>query len=96
MMKKRGLSEAHCNRSWKLERNYEGEKFDNSRYFEGKKIMAAGEKYASELGQYPVIKLSLKSAKQPDYAAPFLDKGYTKIIKYGICFCEKSCMVEIR
>lgn len=49
------------------ERNYEGEKIDNSRYFEGKNIMDAGEKFTSELGQYPVIKLSLKSAKQPDY-----------------------------
>ena len=49
------------------ERTYEGEKIDNSRYFEGKKIMAAGEMYTDEQGQYPVIKLSLKSAKQPNY-----------------------------
>lgn len=49
------------------ERTYEGEKIDNSRYFEGKKIMAAGEMYTDEQGQYPVIKLSLKSAKQPSY-----------------------------
>ena len=49
------------------ERNYAGEKIDNRRYFEGKKIMEAGEKYTDELGQYPVIKLSLKSAKQPNY-----------------------------
>ena len=49
------------------ERNYAGEKIDNRRYFEGKKIMEAGEKYTDELGQYPVIKLSLKSAKQPTY-----------------------------
>ena len=49
------------------ERNYKGEKIDNSRYFAGKKIMEAGEKYIGELGQYPVIKLSLKSAKQPNY-----------------------------
>ena len=49
------------------ERTYEGEKIDNSRYFEGKKIMDAGERYTDEQGQYPVIKLSLKSAKQPSY-----------------------------
>lgn len=49
------------------ERTYEGEKIDNSRYFEGKKIMAAGEMYTDEQGQYPVIQLSLKSAKQPSY-----------------------------
>lgn len=34
------------------ERNYEGGKIDNRRYFDGKKIMEAGEKYTDELGQY--------------------------------------------
>ena len=38
---------------------------DNSVYFQGKKIMAAGEEYTKHMGQYPVIFLSLKSAKQP-------------------------------
>ena len=49
------------------ERTYEGEKIDNSRYFTGKKIRNAGEPYTTAQGQYPVIKLSLKSAKQPDF-----------------------------
>ncbi|MCI9128503.1 MAG: AAA family ATPase [Eubacterium sp.] len=40
---------------------------DNSVYFEGKKIMAAGEEYTKHLGQYPVIFMSLKSAKQPTF-----------------------------
>ena len=40
---------------------------DNRKYFEGLNIMDAGEKYTKELGQYPVIFLSLKSAKQPNY-----------------------------
>ncbi len=40
---------------------------DNSKYFEGKKVMEAGEEYTKHLGQYPVIFLSLKSAKQPTY-----------------------------
>ena len=44
-----------------------GNQTDNSRYFEGMKIMQAGEKYTGELGKYPVISLSLKSAKQPTY-----------------------------
>ena len=35
------------------ERNYKGEKIDNSRYFVGKKIMEAGEKYIGELGYLP-------------------------------------------
>lgn len=40
---------------------------DNSRYFEETKIMQAGDAYLSHMGQYPVISLSLKSAKQPDF-----------------------------
>lgn len=44
-----------------------GNTVDNSRYFEGKKIMQAGEDYTSQMGQYPVIFMTLKSAKQPDY-----------------------------
>ena len=40
---------------------------DNRHYFIGKKIMSAGEKYTSHMGKYPVIKLSLKSAKQPEF-----------------------------
>ena len=40
---------------------------DNSVYFKGKKIMEAGEEYTSKIGQYPVIFMSLKSAKQPTF-----------------------------
>ena len=40
---------------------------DNSVYFQGKKIMEAGEEYLKHMGQYPVIFMSLKPAKQPTY-----------------------------
>ncbi|MFG6393349.1 MAG: ATP-binding protein [Lachnospiraceae bacterium] len=40
---------------------------DNSVYFQKKKIMEAGEEYTKHMGQYPVIFLSLKSAKQPAF-----------------------------
>ncbi len=40
---------------------------DNSRYFDGMKISRAGERYTVHMGKYPVISLSLKSAKQPDF-----------------------------
>jgi hypothetical protein len=40
---------------------------DNSYLFEGLNIMKAEEKYTSHMGQYPVINLSLKSAKQPNF-----------------------------
>ncbi len=45
----------------------DGSVADNSVYFHGKKIMEAGEEYTKYMGQYPVIFLSLKSAKQPTY-----------------------------
>ena len=46
---------------------YTGEKKDNSYLFKGLNIMNVGEKYISKMGQYPVINLSLKSAKQPTF-----------------------------
>lgn len=49
------------------ERTPAGEKIDNSCLFDGLAIMDAGEEYCSMQQQYPVIKLSLKSAKQPDF-----------------------------
>lgn len=45
----------------------DGRVVDNSRYFEGTKLAEAGEQYMSRMGRYPVISMSLKSAKQPDY-----------------------------
>ena len=49
----------------------DGKPVDNRRYFEGKKIMGCGEEVLSRMGRYPVIKLSLKSAKQPDFYTAF-------------------------
>ncbi|MDU4855839.1 MAG: AAA family ATPase, partial [Clostridioides difficile] len=43
---------------------FTGEKIDNSYLFEGLNIESAGEKYTKDIGKYPVINLSLKSAKQ--------------------------------
>ncbi|MDY4078095.1 MAG: AAA family ATPase [Clostridium sp.] len=43
---------------------YDGSKFDNEYLFKGLKIMSEGEEYTSHMGKYPVINLSLKSAKQ--------------------------------
>ena len=52
---------------FELEYDYNGNVIDKKRYFEGKKIMGASDKILSMMGKYPVIKLSLKSAKQPDF-----------------------------
>ena len=56
---------------FELEYDYNGNVIDKRRYFEGKKIMNAGDKILSMMGKYPVIKLSLKSAKQRDYLTAF-------------------------
>ncbi|MDE6606478.1 MAG: ATP-binding protein [Lachnospiraceae bacterium] len=44
-----------------------GAKRDNSYLFEGLNIMKEGDAYLSYMGQYPVINLSLKAGKQPDF-----------------------------
>ncbi|MBQ8912636.1 MAG: AAA family ATPase, partial [Lachnospiraceae bacterium] len=57
---------------FELEYDYDGNVIDKKRYFEGKKIMNADDKILSMMGKYPVIKLSLKSAKQPDFYNAFV------------------------
>ena len=52
---------------FELEYDFDGKVIDKRQYFEGKKIMDCGEQVLSKMGQYPVIKLSLKSAKQPNF-----------------------------
>ena len=49
------------------ERTPEGERIDNCHLFDGLAIMNAGEKYLAHMCQYPVISLTLKSAKQDDF-----------------------------
>ena len=56
---------------FELEYDRDGNAIDKKRYFEGKKIMGAPDKILSMMGKYPVIKLSLKSAKQPGFMAAF-------------------------
>ena len=57
---------------FELEYDREGNIIDKRPYFEGMKILKAGDEVLSKMGQYPVIKLSLKSAKQPDFYTAFL------------------------
>ena len=57
---------------FELEYDYNGNVIDKRRYFEGKKIMNADDEILSMMGKYPVIKLSLKSAKQPNFRSAAL------------------------
>lgn len=45
---------------------------DNRHYFDGTKILSKGMEYTDQMGQYPVINMSLKSAKQPDFEAAYM------------------------
>ena len=54
-------------RFFEMEPDGEGGWIDNRYLFDGLKISDCGEHYMAHQGQYPVIKLSLKSAKQPGY-----------------------------
>ena len=38
---------------------------------------------------------ALKQIEDRNYAAELMDEGYQTILKYGICFCRKNCMVKI-
>ena len=58
-------------RFFEKEMHYDGNPVDNGYLFKDLKISACGEKYLSHQGQYPVISLSLKSAKQPDYGMAY-------------------------
>ena len=57
---------------FELEYDKDGNPIDKKRYFEGKKIMGAPDKILSMMGKYPVIKLSLKGAKQSDFYNAFI------------------------
>lgn len=52
-----------------FEKDYDevGGELVHSGLFSGLKIMEAGEEYTHEMGKYPIISISLKSAKQPDF-----------------------------
>ena len=56
---------------FELECDRNGNIVDNRHYFEGMRIMAEGDEVLSEMGAYPVIKLSLKAAKQPSFHTAF-------------------------
>lgn len=69
---------------------------DNSHYFQNMKIMQAGEKYREYLGQYPVIFLSLKSAKQPslDMAYRMIEEQIAKEFKRHQYILQDSSLLK--
>ena len=61
------LNQSMIRRFFEDERTEQGEKIDNGHLFDGLAISNCGEEILKHKQQYPVIFLSLKSAKQPDY-----------------------------
>ena len=68
---------------FECEYDYNGNIVDNRRYFGGKKIMEAGDDILSRMGKYPVVNLSLKSAKQPDFYGSFIQLRDSVISEFG-------------
>ncbi|MCD8188287.1 MAG: AAA family ATPase [Ruminococcus sp.] len=66
-----------------LQRFFEKTDEDNAYLFDGLNISQAGEKYMHHQGQYPVISLSLKSMKQPNYDLSFYTFRYMIRSEFG-------------
>lgn len=77
-------------------RDAEGKKVDHAYLFEGMNIMREGEKYLSHMGQYPVITLSLKSARQPNYrlAYDMLMDEIAEEYKRHFYVADGGCLTE--
>ena len=67
------LNQFMIRRFFEDERTEKGEKVDNGYLFDGLKITECGEEILSHQQQYPVIFLTLKSAKQPTYALAYME-----------------------
>ena len=70
------LNQFMIRRFFEDERTRSGERIDNGYLFDGLKVTACGEEVLQHQQQYPVIFLSLKSAKQPDF-----EEAYKKICR---------------
>lgn len=78
------------------ERDWHGNKVDNRRYFEGKRISLCGEEYLAKQGAYPVINLTLKSAKQPSFemACAALEESIAEEFRRHQYVCEGGVLGE--
>ena len=78
----------------------DGKPIDNSRYFSGMKIMGCGDEVLSRLGKHPVIKLSLKSAKQNDFRTSILrlrDQIVAEFLRHDyLCGSERLSTTDLQ
>ena len=78
------------------ERLADGTPVNNRHLFEGLFISRCGEKYLQHQQKYPVISLSLKSAKQPDYELAYgmLKKNIVEEFERHAYVLDSGCLTE--
>jgi len=68
----------------------------NKELFRGMNIMDAGERYTDQMGAYPVLSLTLKSAKQEDFVTAYYMIQTAICTEFerhrGIVECRKECL----
>ena len=42
-----------------------------------------------------LCKEALQQIDEKHYDEGLIEEGYPLVLKYGICFCKKSCMVKV-
>ena len=79
------LNQFMIRRFFEDERTEKGEKVDNAYLFDGLKIAECGEEILKHQQQYPVIFLTLKSAKQPNFEMAYgalADEIYNEFMRH--------------
>lgn len=74
----------------------DGAEVDNRRYFDGMKIMETEDEYLGHMGKYPVISMSLKSARQPDYHMAYeslVDEIIKEYVRHNYVL-NSNCLTE--
>lgn len=77
-------------RFFEYESDEKGNRIDNGKLFQGLKIAASGEKYMAYQGKFPVINLSLKAARQPDFEMAYQSMVDELAKEFG----RHSCLLD--
>lgn len=90
------LNMSMIRRFFEDERRADGTPIDNSKLFDGLAISQCGEKYLRHQQQYPVIMLSLKSGKQPNYDLAYdqLKKAIVSEYDRHAYVLSKNCLSQ--
>lgn len=91
------LDQSMIRRFFELELTEDNSVVENGYLFSELKIASCGESYMAHQGKYPVINLSLKSAKQPDYemAYEILKDQISGEYKRHYYLMEQANMLEV-